>query len=97
MHKLRIARSGFGTARQETALERGTSRKLPRRTCSPRYGLQSWRGKPAGVAKRYGSHFTLKRAYMVRCSDTVISGHRMSYCGHSPSERRMLPSPVARS
>jgi len=39
----------------------------------------------------------LNRAYMVRCSHTVISGHRMSYCGHKPSDCRMLPSPVARS
>jgi hypothetical protein len=33
-------------------LERGKNPKLSRRTCSPRYGLQSCRGKTAGVAKR---------------------------------------------
>jgi hypothetical protein len=33
-------------------LERWTNPKLSRRTCSPRYGLRSWRGKSAGVAKR---------------------------------------------
>ena len=51
-HKLRIERLGFGTARQKMALERETNHKLPRRTCSPRHGLQSCRGKSAGVAKR---------------------------------------------
>ena len=34
------------------ALERWTNPKLSRRTCSPRYELQPWRRKPAGVAKR---------------------------------------------
>jgi hypothetical protein len=38
--------------RQRMVLERWTNPKLSRRTCSPRYGLQSCRGKSAGVAKR---------------------------------------------
>jgi hypothetical protein len=33
-------------------LNDGQNPKLSRRTCSPRYGLQSWGGKSAGVAKR---------------------------------------------
>jgi hypothetical protein len=37
---------------QKMALERGAPPKLPRRTCSPRYGLQYWGGRSAGVAKR---------------------------------------------
>jgi hypothetical protein len=52
MKKLRIVLLRFGTRRQKMALERWTTPKLSRRTCSPRYGLQSWRGKSAGVAKR---------------------------------------------
>jgi hypothetical protein len=43
---------GFGTGRQKMVLERGTPPKLSRRTCSPRYGLQSWRRISASVAKR---------------------------------------------
>jgi hypothetical protein len=50
--KLRIVTSGFGTGRQKMALERWTNPKRPRRTCSPRHGLQSCRRKSAGVAKR---------------------------------------------
>jgi hypothetical protein len=50
--KLRIVTLGFGTARQKMVLERGTNPKHPRRTCSSRYGVPSWRGKSAGVAKR---------------------------------------------
>jgi hypothetical protein len=41
MRKLRIATSGHGTGRQKMALERWTNPKLSRRTCSPRYELQS--------------------------------------------------------
>jgi hypothetical protein len=43
---------GFGVGRQRMAVERGATPRIPRRTCSPRYGLQSCRGKSAGVAKR---------------------------------------------
>jgi hypothetical protein len=32
---------GFGRGRQKRVLERWTNHKLPRRACSPRYGLQS--------------------------------------------------------
>jgi hypothetical protein len=39
-------------ARQKTVLERWTHPKHSRRTCSPRHGLPSCRGKSAGVAKR---------------------------------------------
>ena len=49
--KLRIATLRFGTGRQKLALGRWTTPKLSRRTCSPRHGPQSCRGKPAGVAK----------------------------------------------
>jgi hypothetical protein len=42
----------FGTARQERALERWTTRKPQRRTCSRRYGVPPCGGKPAGVATR---------------------------------------------
>jgi hypothetical protein len=48
----RIGRIGFGTGRQKTTLERRKPPNLPRFTCSPRFGLQSSRGKSAGVAKR---------------------------------------------
>ena len=41
---------GFGT--EKLALERGTNPKLSRRMCTCEYGLQSCRGKSAGVAKR---------------------------------------------
>jgi hypothetical protein len=41
---------GFGTT--EYALDRWTNPKLSRRTCTCEYGLQSWRGKSAGVVKR---------------------------------------------
>jgi hypothetical protein len=47
--KLRIVTYGFGTARQKMALERGTNRKPQRRTCSPRCGEPSCRGKSAGA------------------------------------------------
>jgi hypothetical protein len=50
MNKLRIVT--FGTERQRMVLERWTNPKLSRRTCSPESGLQSCRGKSAGVAKR---------------------------------------------
>ena len=50
--QLRIRRRGFGTGRQRMVLERGTNPKRSRRTCTCEYGLQSWRGKSAGVAKR---------------------------------------------
>jgi hypothetical protein len=42
----------FGTGRQKMALERWTNPKLPRRTCSPLYGLQPCGGKSAQVPKR---------------------------------------------
>jgi hypothetical protein len=69
MRKLRIVMLGFGTGRQKTVLDRGTNPKLSRRTCACEYGLQSCRGKSAGVVKRprersptrnpyrYDSHF----------------------------------------
>ena len=41
---------GLGTARQKMALERWTNPKPQRRTCSPRCGVPSRRGKSAGVA-----------------------------------------------
>jgi hypothetical protein len=44
VRKSRIGRLGFGTGRQRMALERGTSPKLSRRTCSPRYGLHRVEG-----------------------------------------------------
>jgi hypothetical protein len=47
----RNARFGTGGDR-EWALERGTNPKHSHRTCSCEYGLPSWRGKSAGVAKR---------------------------------------------
>jgi hypothetical protein len=40
------------TGRQKMPLERGTKPKRSRRTCSPRYGLQSYRRGWEGVAKR---------------------------------------------
>jgi hypothetical protein len=40
----------FGTARQKAALERWTHPKPQRRARSPRYGVPSRRGVPAGVA-----------------------------------------------
>jgi hypothetical protein len=52
MKKLRIVTLGVGTGRQKMVLERGANPTLSRRTCSPRYGLQSGRGESAGVAKR---------------------------------------------
>jgi hypothetical protein len=42
----------FGTGRQETALERGPTPKLSRRTCTCEYGLRPCGGQSAGVAKR---------------------------------------------
>jgi hypothetical protein len=50
--KLRIVTLGFGTGRQKMALERGTTPKRSRRACSRRYGLHSWGGESAGVARR---------------------------------------------
>ena len=52
MKKLRIVTLGLGTARQKMAVERWTNPKPQRGTCSPRYRVQSCRGKSAGVAKR---------------------------------------------
>jgi hypothetical protein len=57
MRKWRIVTLGFGAGRQKTALERWTNPKLSRRTCSPRYGLQSCRGRSAGVSKRPRERF----------------------------------------
>jgi hypothetical protein len=51
METLRIGRLGFGTGRQRMVLERWTNPKLSRRACTCEYGLQSCRGKSAGVAK----------------------------------------------
>jgi hypothetical protein len=42
---------GFGAGRLTIVLERGTNPELSRRTCTCEYGLQSWRGKSAGVVK----------------------------------------------
>jgi hypothetical protein len=50
--KLRIGLLGFGSGRQKMVLERGKNPKLSRRTCTREYGLQSLRGKSAGVTKR---------------------------------------------
>ena len=52
MKELRIVTLGFGTGRQKMLLERWTNPKLSRRACTCEYGLQSCRGKSAGVAKR---------------------------------------------
>jgi hypothetical protein len=52
VQKLRIVTQATGMARQRMVLERGTSPKLSRRTCTCEYGLQPCRGKSAGVAKR---------------------------------------------
>jgi hypothetical protein len=49
---LRIVSIRFGTGRQKMVLERWTKPKPQRRTCSPRYGVPSCRGKSAGVAHR---------------------------------------------
>jgi hypothetical protein len=50
--KVRIRRFGFGTRRQRTVLERGTTPKRSRPTCSARHELQlNWRDW-AGVVKR---------------------------------------------
>ena len=49
----KVANSPEGLPRlKKMVLERWTKTKLSRRKCSPRYGLQSCRGKSAGVAKR---------------------------------------------
>jgi PAS domain S-box-containing protein len=45
----KVANCESGLAR-EVALERRTNPKISRRACSPPYGLQSWRGRSAGVA-----------------------------------------------
>ena len=50
--KLRIATLKFGTGAHKMVLERGTNPKRSRRTCTCEYGLQSCRGKSAGVARR---------------------------------------------
>jgi hypothetical protein len=52
MKRMRSGRVGFGTGRQRPVVERGTHHKRSRRACSPRYGLQSWRGESTVVAKR---------------------------------------------
>jgi hypothetical protein len=52
MQQLRIVALGLSTGRQEMVLERWANPKLSRRTCTCEYGLQSWRGDSAGVAKR---------------------------------------------
>jgi hypothetical protein len=76
MQKLRIERLvGFGTGRQKTVLERGTTPKLSRRTCSLQYGLQ-FRIEGNRRAPRYGpvgdlppeiSHVTI-RNFLHRCT-----------------------------
>jgi hypothetical protein len=63
---------GFG------ALERGTNPKLSRRTCNPRYGLQSWRGASAGVAKRARELFPIPNVAIQLC-------HRCTPCMPPPS------------
>jgi hypothetical protein len=52
MKELRIVTLGFGTGRQKMALERWTKPTLSRRACTCEYGIQSCRGKSAGVVKR---------------------------------------------
>ena len=52
VQNLRIVMLGFGTGRQKSVLEREMTPKVSRRTCTCEYGLQSCRGKSAGVAKR---------------------------------------------
>jgi hypothetical protein len=43
---------GYALRDRKWTLERWTNPKRSRRTCNPRYGLHSWRGKSVGVAKR---------------------------------------------
>ena len=50
MNKLRIGLLGWHGATENGPWTRQSAPNLPRRT--PRYGLQPWRGKSAGVAKR---------------------------------------------
>jgi hypothetical protein len=45
-------REGLARGDRKRPFEPGTHPKLSRRTCTCGYGLQSWREKPAGVAKR---------------------------------------------
>jgi hypothetical protein len=52
MQMLRLVTPRFGAGRQKRVLVDGTNPKLSRRTCTSEYGLHSWRGKSAGVAKR---------------------------------------------
>jgi hypothetical protein len=58
VQKLRIVTLRFGSGRQKMALERWTNPKLSRRACSPRYGVQHWRGKSADAAKRRREHIS---------------------------------------
>jgi hypothetical protein len=47
--KGRIARLGFGTGDRKWTFVQGHGQKKTRRTCCPRYWLQSWRRKSAGL------------------------------------------------
>jgi hypothetical protein len=77
MQKLRIR---FGTGRQRMVLERWTNPKPQRRTRSPRYGVPSCRGKPAGVAKRPRERPPTRNPYR----------HDSQLCRRCPAQRNPL-------
>jgi hypothetical protein len=54
-------------------LERGTNPKRPRRTCTCENGLQSCRGKSAGVAKRPRELNVTIRDFSHHCEPGVVS------------------------
>jgi hypothetical protein len=64
------------TGRQKTVLERGTHPKLSRRTCE--YGLQSCRGKSAGVAKRASWAISHPEIPNVPIRHFCIAAHRLT-------------------
>jgi hypothetical protein len=98
--QLRIVTEGFARGDRKLALERWTTPKRLRRTCCPRYGPQSRRGKPAGVAKRPRELLSHPKPSLPFRFATFFA-YGVGQCGREerkrkPAPRLALVSPVAR-
>jgi hypothetical protein len=88
MGKLRIVTlARFGAGRQKMVLEGRTTPTLPRRACFPRHGLQSWRGKSAGVAKQPRELISPTKSLSVRFAtfESLCSSCREEAPSHLPA------------
>jgi hypothetical protein len=94
-------RTAQGLARR--GLGRWTSRKRSRQTCSPRYGLQSWRRESAGVAISHPKSLQCRFATFIHRRPTFPwsthapcrgQAHRANGCASTPSRACAAPPPA---